>query len=60
MKNRRTTILAVLLLLAVLNFSRLANNDSIRPIQFLSIFVIGALSALLLNEFFVLFKAKRS
>ena len=57
--EKKRIIIAVLLLLSVGNFSRLTNNDNIRPIQFISIFVIGALTALLINEFVTLFKAKR-
>lgn len=59
MKKRRRIIIAVLLLLSIGNFSRLANNDNIRTIQFISIFAIGALTALLINELVSLFKAKR-
>lgn len=59
MEKKRKIIIAVLLLLSVMNFSRLTGNDNIRPIQFISIFVIGALTALLVNEFVTLFKANR-
>ena len=59
MEKKRRTILAVILLLSIGNFSRLTNNENIRPIQFISIFVIGAMTALLMNEFVILFKAKR-
>lgn len=59
MEKKRRTILAVILLLSIGNFSRLTNNENIRPIQFISIFVIGAMTALLINEFIILFKAKR-
>ena len=52
-------VIAVLLLLSIGNFSRMTNNDNIRPIEFISTFVIGALTALLKNEFVTLFKAKR-
>ena len=58
MEKKRRIIIAVLLL-SIVNFIRLTNNDNIRPIQFISIFVIGALSALLINESITLFKAKR-
>ena len=57
-KKRRITI-AILLLLSIGNYSTLTNNENIRPIQFISIFIIGALTALLVNEFITLFKAKR-
>jgi hypothetical protein len=59
MEKKRRIIMAVLLLLSIGNFSRLTNNGSIKPIQFISIFVIGALTALLINEFVTLFKARR-
>ena len=59
MEKKRRVIIAVLLMISVGNFARLANNDNIRAIQFVSIFVIGALSALLLNEFVVIFKTKK-
>ena len=59
MAKKRIIIITVILLLSIGNFSRLTNNDNIRPIQFISIFVIGALTALLINEFVALFKAKR-
>jgi hypothetical protein len=59
MEKKRKIILAVLLIIAIGNYSRLSGSENIRTIQFLSIFVMGALSSLLINEFFVLFKAKR-
>ncbi len=59
MEKKRRIIIAVLLLLTIINFTRLTGNDNIRAIQFVSIFAIGALSGLLLNEFVTLFKAKR-
>ncbi len=59
MEKKRRILIAVLLTLSIANFSRLTNNDNIRPIQFISIFIIGALTALLINEFVTLFKAKR-
>ena len=59
MEKKRKIIIAVLLIITIGNFVRLKGNENIRTIQFLSIFVIGALSALLVNELVVLFKAKR-
>jgi hypothetical protein len=59
MEKKRRIIIAVLLLISIVNFSRLTGNDSIRPIQFILIFVIGALSGLLINELIVLFKEKQ-
>jgi hypothetical protein len=37
-------------MLSVGNFTRIVGNDNIRTVQFLSIFVIGALTALLIKE----------
>ena len=59
MEKKRRVIIAVLLMISVVNYSRLAGNDNIRPIQFVSIFVIGVLSGLLINELVTLFKAKQ-
>ncbi|MBK8636028.1 MAG: hypothetical protein IPN72_21645 [Saprospiraceae bacterium] len=59
MEKKRRVIIAVLLMISVVNYSRLAGNDNIRSIQFVSIFVIGVLSGLLINEFVTLFRAKR-
>ena len=59
MEKKRRIIIAVLLMLTISNFTRLTGNENIRAIQFISIFAIGALSALLINEFVTLFKAKR-
>lgn len=59
MEKRRRFIMAVLLILLTGNFIRLKGNESIRPIQFILIFLIGGLTALLINEFVTLFKAKR-
>ena len=59
MEKKRRVIISVLLLLSIGNFIRLVGNENIRAIQFISIFTIGALSALLINEFATLFKAKR-
>lgn len=59
MEKRRRIIIAVLLMISIGNFTRLTGTENIRPVEFISIFVIGALSALLLNEVVNLFKAKR-
>jgi hypothetical protein len=59
MEKRRRVIIAVLLMISIGNYTRIVGTENIRLIQFISIFVIGALSALLLNEFITLFKAKR-
>ena len=50
MKNKRLVILAVLLMLSIGNFTKIVGNENIRTVQFLSIFVIGALTSLLIRE----------
>lgn len=54
--NRKPIILAVLLMISVGNFSRLTGNENIRLIQFISIFVIGMLTALLFQEIMKIIK----
>ncbi len=50
MKNRRIGLLAIMFMLSIGTLSRIKGNESIRVIQFLSIFSIGAISALLIRE----------
>ena len=59
MENRRRILIAVLLLISIVNYSRIIGNENIRLIQFISIFVIGALSALLIKEIAEILKSKR-
>ena len=59
MEKKRRLLIAALLIAEIAAFTRLDGNEHIRPIQFILIFAIGALTALLLNEFVTLFKAKR-
>jgi len=59
MENRRSIILAVALMLAVGNYSRIVGNENIRTIQFISIFTIGALFSLLLREIITRFNKKQ-
>lgn len=48
----RKIILSVLLIAALVNYGKLADTEHIRTIEFLSIFAIGAISALLINTIF--------
>ena len=48
MEKRKLPIIAVLLLLSIANYSRIEGTENIRAIEFLSIFVIGMLSGVLL------------
>lgn len=59
MENKRRVLIAVLLLISIVNYTKITGNENIRTVQFLSIFAIGGLSALLLNEFVRLFREKR-
>jgi hypothetical protein len=58
MKNRKLILLAVTLSLTIGNYSRIAGNENIRTVQFLSIFAIGAISSLLLREIIAQFNKK--
>lgn len=60
MEKKRRVVMAVLLAITIGNYSRLAGNENVRVIQFLLIFVMGALSGLLINEFVTLFRSKRN
>jgi len=60
MKQRRPLlVITVFLVLAVGNFTRLQGNENIRAIQFLSIFVIGMLSGILIRELITLVRSKK-
>ncbi len=53
MNNKtKKIILTILLLLALGNYGRMSGTEQIRTIEFLSIFAIGAISALLINVIF--------
>lgn len=57
MKSRKKLIiLAVLLILSIGNYSRISTNDEIRNVHFISIFALGAISALFLQEVILTFK----
>lgn len=55
--KRRKIIIAIMLLISFGNYTRIKGTENIRAVEFLSIFAIGALSALLLREVFT--KEKR-
>lgn len=48
--KRRTIVLAVMLIISIGNYTRIIDHGTIRAVEFLSIFVIGALTALLIRE----------
>ena len=51
-KRKRRILLAVLLLLSVVNYSRISSNSTIRTVEFISVLAIGILTGLLLRELF--------
>lgn len=58
--NRRIAAIVILLLITVINYTRLSGNENIRAIQFVSIFVIGMLSGLLIKEVFQKIKSNNA
>lgn len=56
--KKRSMLLAVLLVLAIGNYSRIVGSENIRTVEFLSVFVIGALTSLLIREIFIKIKSK--
>jgi hypothetical protein len=51
-KRKRRILLAVLLLLSVVNYSRISANSTIRTVEFISVLAIGILTGLLIRELF--------
>lgn len=49
MEKRRALFIAFLLTLSIISYNRIKGNESIRPVQFLSILVIGMLLGVLIN-----------
>ena len=58
MKNNRLRIIAVLLVISLVTLSRMKGLENIRAVDFLSIFVIGLLSGVLLVGLIDKFKNK--
>ncbi len=52
MKNKAIIITAVLLVISIGNYFRIISDGSIRTVEFLSIFAIGALAGILLTRIF--------
>ncbi len=50
MKNKVIVFAAVFLVISIGNYFRIISDGSIRTVEFLSIFVIGVLSGVLLTE----------
>ncbi len=60
MTNRKPVFLFILLIIAITNFYRIKGNENIRAVQFLSIFVIGMLTGVLINYLVKTFKEIRN
>jgi len=56
MKNKVTVVIAILLIVSIGNYIRVVSDGSIRTVEFLSIFAIGALAGLLLAQTVKVFK----
>jgi len=50
MKKRAISVVAVLLIISIGNYFRIISDGSVRTVEFLSIFAIGALSGILLTQ----------
>jgi hypothetical protein len=48
MKNKATVIFAILLIIAIGNVMRVNKESEIRSVEFVSIFIVGAISAALI------------
>lgn len=58
-KNKRI-LLGVLLVISIGNYTRIVGSENVRAVQFLSIFAIGALTALLIREIATQYKSNSS
>ena len=56
--KRRKIVLAIMLIISIENYSRIIDHNTIRTVEFLSIFVIGALTSLLIREVATIIKEK--
>lgn len=56
--KNRIAIIAVLLIISIGNYTRIIDRNAIRTVEFVSIFVIGALSSLLIREVVLKIKGK--
>ncbi len=58
MKNGAIVITAILLIASIGNYFRILSDGSIRTVEFLSIFAIGALAGVLLTQIIKMIKNK--
>ena len=50
MKKRAISVTAILLVISIGNYFRIISDGSVRTVEFLSIFAIGALAGILLTQ----------
>jgi hypothetical protein len=58
-KKRRRSVLALLLVLSIGNYFRIRGQESISAVQFISVFVIGALAGILVSDLVALFRTRK-
>lgn len=51
--NKKLIILTLLLIITIGNYTRIGNFESIRSVEFLSIFALGAITSLFLREIII-------
>lgn len=58
MKNRKIIIPAIFLIIAVGNYISIADEGSVRAIEFVSIFVIGVFAGIILTQVFKMMESR--
>jgi len=58
MRKRAISITAILLIITIGNYFRIISDGSVRTVEFISIFAIGALSGILLTQIIRVIKEK--
>lgn len=58
MKKRAISVTAILLVISIGNYFRIISDGSVRTVEFLSIFAIGALAGVLLTQIIVAVRDK--
>lgn len=56
--KKKAAVLALMLVIAIGNYSRITNPGNIRTVEFLSIFAIGVLTAALVRTIATIIKKK--
>jgi hypothetical protein len=56
--KKRRIVFAVLLIISIGNYTKIIGTENIRTVEFLSIFVIGSITALLIREIVLMLKNK--